>query len=227
MHTQSEHVSFDLRHLYRCHWWTLELRAWLLVTERTRRTSPRPPDLLSHLNRKRKFLSAVEILEMFSGQQSIKGAVWTKLSSSSSPVLACNLRRLYPPGPTNRARLDTGTRTFSVNEAEKPSRQWNTAAPEVIISSHSNTTPTNDRSVLLPTFSWLCDTTVHDAQNLFFSHWDDVTEKHRWLKRTHTHTHRVKSDGGLPEASLMASITTFRGRPGIFTSAWRAHSVTV
>lgn len=35
------------------------------------------------------------------------------VSLNTLPVWACSLRRLYPPGPTKRARLETGTRMFS------------------------------------------------------------------------------------------------------------------
>lgn len=48
---------------------------------------------------------------------------------TSSPVWACSLRRLNPPGPTNRARLDKGTLTFSVEESSQQD-QRNTAGTQ-------------------------------------------------------------------------------------------------
>lgn len=64
------------------HWWILGLRSWLPVWERTQRTSPRPPDLLSHLKRIKQ-ISSFKVL----WQSVCRLADWKQLQTIAVSVM--------------------------------------------------------------------------------------------------------------------------------------------
>lgn len=80
---------------------------------------------------------------------------------------------------------------------------------------------TNNRSILLSICSGFCNTLIHDAQDFSFCHWNTSSLSHFSLSFKVLDSDPFHCPLSSPVACWIASMTNLRGKPGIFTSAWR------